>query len=131
MLKTPPTAPVPSAIQAYFAAIRRMDREAWVATFAADATSHDPIGSPARMGHDALRTFFDGITSLTQSVALWEDDVFACGNHGAVKWTGTGVGKNERAFRVEGIDVFELDERGKIKTLKAYWNPAELMAQLA
>jgi hypothetical protein len=29
-----------------------------------------------------------------------------------------------------GIDVFIINEAGKIETLHAYWNPAEMVAQL-
>ena len=42
-------------VRAYFAAIGAMDSEAWVATFATDATSYDPVGAPPTVGHDGLR----------------------------------------------------------------------------
>ncbi|HWQ34485.1 MAG TPA: nuclear transport factor 2 family protein [Blastocatellia bacterium] len=114
----------------YFAAIRAMDREAWVATFAADAVSHDPYGAPEHRGHDALRQFFDGIAGAFEQVGLSEDQVFIAGDGAAVKWTGRGTGKNGRAVTFEGIDVFTINEAGKIQEVRAYWNPAALMAEL-
>jgi steroid delta-isomerase len=51
-------------------------------------------------------------------------------NEVAVKWTGRGVGKNGREVTCEGIDIFEINEALKIKTLRVYWHPAALMAQL-
>ena len=47
-----------------------------------------------------------------------------------MKWTGRGISKQGRNVHFEGIDVFEVNEAGKIQTLHAYWNPAEMVAQL-
>jgi steroid delta-isomerase len=118
------------AIKAYFAATRAMDAESWVATFAPDATSYDPVGAPPAVGHDALRQFFGAIVGAFEKVGLMEDHVFIAGNGAAVKWTGRGKGKNGREVRFEGIDIFELNEDGQIQTIRAYWNPAEVMMQL-
>ncbi|RKY73780.1 ketosteroid isomerase, partial [candidate division KSB1 bacterium] len=52
---------VRKAISAYFAAVRAMDVEAWVATFAENGVSYDPVGAPPYKGHEALRQFFQGI----------------------------------------------------------------------
>jgi steroid Delta-isomerase len=117
-------------VKAYFAAIRAMDVEAWVATFAPDAVSYDPVGAPPTAGHDALRQFFDGIAGAFEKVSFAEDHVFIAGNGAAVKWTAHGRGKNKRDVRFEGIDVFEFNDQGLIQTVRAYWNPAEVMMQL-
>jgi steroid delta-isomerase len=117
-------------IAAYFAATRAMDREAWVRTFAGDGATHDPADAPPRKGRAALLEFFDGILGLTEKIGLTEDHVFVCGDTAAVKWTGRGIGKNKKPFKFEGIDVFEIDPNGKIKTIHAYWDPPQLMAQL-
>ena len=45
-------------------------------------------------------------------------------------WTGTGISKQGNKVRFEGIDVFDVNEAGKIRRLYAYWNPAEMVAQL-
>ncbi len=116
-------------IAAYFAAVRAMDVEAWLRTFATDAVSHDPSAPPLR-GHDALRQFFIGIAGAFQQLTLTEDDVFVTGQGAAVKWTGRGVGKNGRRVTFEGIDLFEFAADGTIQTLCAYWDPASMMTQL-
>lgn len=118
------------AVADYFAAIRAMDTEAWLASFAADAVSHDPVGAPPISGHAALRQFFEGIAGAFEKVGLFEDHVFVNGNEAAVKWTGRGVGKNGRAVTFEGIDIFRINDEGKIQTLRGYWNPAAMMAEL-
>ena len=111
-------------VRAYFAAIRAMDSEAWVATFAPDATSYDPVGAPPSVGHDGLRQFFAAIVGAFKTVALTEDHIFIAGDGAAVKWTGTGTGKNGRNVRFEGIDVFEFKREltlcGKAFTSKVW-----------
>jgi steroid delta-isomerase len=118
------------AVKAYFAAIRAMDVEAWVATFAPDAVNHDPVGAPPTVGHDALRQFFNAIAGAFEKVSFDEDHVFIAGNEAAVKWTAHGRGKNKRDVRFEGIDIFEFNDQGLIQTVRGYWNPAEVMMQL-
>ena len=121
---------VANTVKEYFAALRAMDKEAWVNTFAEDAISHDPVGAPPINGHAKLGEFFDTITTAFDKVGLTEDQVFIAGNGAGVKWTGSGTSKQGKKVHFEGIDVFEVNERGKIQTLHAYWNPAEMVAQL-
>ena len=118
------------AVKAYFAAIRALDQQTWVNTFATDAISYDPVGAPAIVGHQKLAEFFQSITSAFKEVGLTEDEVFIAGDGAAVKWTGRGISQAGKEVHFEGIDVFQVNEAGKIQTLHAYWNPAEMMAQL-
>ena len=118
------------AIKAYFAALRAMDERAWVNTFAEDAVTYDPVGAPPTRGHQRLAEFFQTITAAFKEVGLTEDQIFIAGNGAAVKWTGRGTSQAGRKVQFEGIDVFEINEAGKIQTLHAYWNPAEMVAQL-
>lgn len=118
------------AIKAYFAALRAMDERAWVNTFAEDAVTYDPVGAPPTRGHQRLAEFFQTITAAFKEVGLTEDQIFIAGNGAAVKWTGRGTSQAGRKVQFEGIDVFEIDEAGKIQRLHAYWNPAEMVAQL-
>ena len=117
-------------VKDYFAALRAMDQEAWVKTFADDAVSHDPVGAPPIHGHQQLREFFQSIAGAFETVGLTEDQIFISGSGAAVKWTGRGKSKQGRQVHFEGIDVFEINEAGKIQNVYAYWNPAEMVAQL-
>ena len=121
---------VSKAVKAYFAALRAMDQQAWVNTFAEDAIDYDPVGAPPIEGHQKLGEFFQTITAAFKEVGLTEDQVFIAGNAAAVKWTGRGVSKQGKKVHFEGIDVLEVNEAGKIQTVHAYWNPAEMVAQL-
>jgi steroid Delta-isomerase len=124
------TTETPKLIQDYFAATRAMDVEGYLSAFALDAINHDPVGGTPLKGHDAMRQFFMGIVDLFERVGLTEEFVIVAGNEVAVKWRGEGISRNGKAVIFEGIDIFELNSDGLIQTLKAYWNPAEMMARL-
>ena len=118
------------AVRTYFLAIRAMDAEAFANTFAEDGTTFDPVGTPGITGRPAIREFLASICKNFKSVGLTEDSVFVAGNGAAVKWTGHGTSVDGKEVKFEGVDVFEVNEDGKIQTLRAYWNPAEMIAQL-
>ncbi len=117
-----PVAPdkISRAVRAYFLAIRAMDAEAFANTFAEDGIS----------GRPAIREFLESVCKNFKSVGLTEDSVFVAGNGAAVKWTGSGTSTSGKEVKFEGIDMFEINEDGKIQNLWAYWNPAEMIAQL-
>ena len=118
------------AVRNYFLAIRAMDAEAFANCFAEDGTTYDPVGSEGITGRAALSEFLTSICKNFKSVGLTEDSVFVAGNGAAVKWSGKGTSKSGKEIRFEGIDVIEINQDGKIQNLHAYWNPAEMIAQL-
>lgn len=121
---------VSRAVREYFAAIRSMDITAIVRTFSEDAVTYDPVGTPGNNGHRKIEEFFQTITAAFKEVGLTENEIFIAGNCAAVKWTGQGVSNAGKTVKFEGIDTFEINESGKIQLLRAYWNPAEMVAQL-
>jgi steroid delta-isomerase len=116
------------AVTEYFAAIRAGDVERWVNTFAHDAISHDPVGAPPMQGHAALRQFLTHLGQSFQSVALTEEAVFVNGNSAAVKWTGKAISHSGKSVDFEGVDVLDCNDDGKITLVRAFWNPAPVMA---
>jgi len=121
---------VSRAVRGYFLAIRAMDPQAFANAFAEDGTTYDPVGTPGITGRQAIREFLESICQNFKTVGLTEDSVFVAGNGAAVKWTGKGTSSGGREVNFEGIDVFEVNQDGKIQTIHAYWNPAEMIAQL-
>lgn len=119
-----------ATIERYFSAIRAMNLGAWLSAFDEDAVSEDPVGTPPIQGHDELGDFFLGLTDLFHRVGITEDSIFVCGSEVAVKWTGYGVGKNGEEVTFEGIDVFTLNDAGKITRLKGFWDPQPIVARL-
>jgi steroid delta-isomerase len=126
----PTPAVIRKVVAEHFAAIRAMDPEAWISSFAEDAISHDPVGAVPIEGHKGLRQFYEQIRMAFEKVGITEDEVFVAGNQAAAKWLGQGVGLNGAEVTFKGIDVFEINEAGKIQTLWSYWDPEGLMREL-
>jgi steroid delta-isomerase len=121
---------IQTTITDYFAATRNMDVEGYLAAFAEHALNYDPVGGTPLCGREEMRLFFQSIVGMFETVGLTEDFVHIVGKEVAVKWTGQGVGKNGRAVTFEGVDLFEMNDSGKVQTLRAYWNPSALLAKL-
>ncbi|QYO65143.1 nuclear transport factor 2 family protein [Leptolyngbya sp. 7M] len=120
-----------SVVQQYFAASRSSNQaEAMVACFAVDSVTYDPAERPGLRGHQELQQFFQGVLSLFETVGLQADFISINGNEAAVKWTGYGVGRNGKSVTFEGIDLFQFNSAGKIQTMRAYWDPAAMLAKL-
>lgn len=115
---------IPAVVGQYFTAIRNMDPDAWLGCFAEQAISYEPGASTPLQGHGALRQFLAGVLGAFQKIEMTQDHIFQSGNRVAVKFTGHGTGKNGRAAVFEGIDVFEINQEGKIQTMWGYWDPA-------
>lgn len=130
---TPTLSPekIQATIDQYFAATRSTNKAAeMVACFALDTISYDPADGPALEGHAGLLQGFQQIGTFFTEIELAADFTTINGNEAAVKWSGRGTGKNGVAVTFEGIDLFEFNAAGQIQTLRAYWNPAPIIAQL-
>lgn len=117
-------------IAQYFGALRSMDETTWVGLFATGGALHDPADAAPLVGDEALRGFFRMALGAFETLSLTTDSVFVCGNQAAVRFRGEGRGKNGRDVRFEGIDLFEFDADGRIRSVRGYWEPGALFAQL-
>jgi steroid delta-isomerase len=125
---TPDT--IDTAIANYITAINALNAKAFAAAFTEDGISHDPVGAPVLVGHEALKQFFANISVGFESVAFKIDETFHVATGAAIRWSASGVGKNGRSVSFSGIDAIEVSSEGRIQTLRAYWDPAKMMAEL-
>jgi steroid delta-isomerase len=121
---------VKKAVTDLIAAIQAKNHDAWLACFAEDAVSYNPVGTPPIRGLDGLSQVFEKLVSVVKDIKFTAESMFVAGNEVAIKYTIDGRGKGGRLVAVQGINVYEVNDRGKIQTVRAYWNPAELVAQL-
>jgi len=121
---------ITQCVDEYFAALCNKDADAWLATFAEDGASHDPVGAPPNIGHAALRQYFGALAALFERVAIAAEQVLVCDSRAAVKWQAECVGKNGRTVRFAGLDVFEMNAAGKIQALWGFWDAAAMFAAL-
>ncbi|MGC0318138.1 nuclear transport factor 2 family protein [Kitasatospora acidiphila] len=123
---------MPPAVLQFFRESQSGDAAAWAAAFAEDGVFHDPVGQPPFEGRPAIEEFirsilpnFDPFLGLTPLTA------HNVGRHTAVSWRGAAVAKDGSPVNWSGINIYELNDDGLIRELKAYFNPAVFQAQLA
>jgi steroid Delta-isomerase len=119
-------ATIRTTVDAYCAAFTNRDRAAYVGLFADDAWIEDPVGTDRHEGRDALGGFFDQMSGMADSIELRPT--------GPVR-----VAAGECAFPMQArptmggttlcvdiIDVMTFDDDGKITSMRAFWDPAEM-----
>lgn len=109
-----------ATIRAYAASWAARDREAWLGTFATDATQEDPVGVPVRRGHREIGEFWDREMARYQSIEIVPREIFVIGPEAAMVWTINGV-TDDGAESFDGVDVFRFDEAGLISSVRAFW----------
>jgi steroid delta-isomerase len=114
-------------IAAYYAALNALDADAFVATFAPECVSEDPVGAPPHVGHEGVRGFVNGLVGAFSSVEMTADHTFIADYRAAVKWTVNGVMTSGKSVKLEGIDTFEFADDGKIAKVAGYWDPSPMM----
>ena len=124
------TEAIETIIAAYFANIAAMNPEGWVENFAEDAVSYDPVGEPPTKIHEGFRQFIGQLQAVFEKLEPITEHIFVAGNEAAVKWTMHGLSKSGKSVTFEGITIFEINQASKIQTTRAYWNPAQMVAQL-
>lgn len=115
-----------AAVHAYVAAFDAGDPEMAVAIFADNAVIEDPIGSPARIGTDAIRQFYTESMATGAKLHL-SGQIRVATAHAAfamqvrLHWDGSDMA-------IDVIDTFAFNEDGKVTEMKAYFGPTNMTA---
>ncbi len=118
-------------VTAYYDALSAGDQQAWLALFAADATSHDPVGTPPAVGSKELPEIWNVKTAPFEKLTASVESAFFADTGAAVKWKAVATSAGGGGVTFEGISVFEFTEEGHIQTVMAYWDPAAMLIALA
>lgn len=108
-------------VAAYVNGFTSGDVDTLVALFAHDASVEDPVGTPAKHGEAEIREFYAGAIATGAKLELLGEPRCAgdcVAFPFAVQLTWEGVTQS-----IEVIDVFRLDEAGKIIEMRAFWGP--------
>lgn len=117
-----PTAEQMTAIvHAYVDGFAKADPEAIVALFAEDATVEDPVGTPPKVGHQAIREFYTFSVSTGAKLHL-QGPIRLGGDYAAFAFQ-VRLKMGEADATVDVIDVFRFDAAGKIARMEAYFGP--------
>jgi ketosteroid isomerase-like protein len=116
--------------------VRAKNRAAWLALFADDAVVEDPIGkSPldpegkGHRGHEAIGRFWDMVIA-PGDVEMRVRESYPSGNECANVVTIVNRMPGGVEIAVDTVIVYRVDERGKLVSLRAYWDFAKVAAEL-
>ncbi|HEY3096552.1 MAG TPA: nuclear transport factor 2 family protein [Acidimicrobiia bacterium] len=112
---------VRAAIDAYAAAYRENDRDAFLDVFADGGVIIDPVGTPAHVGREARGAFWDTVHQLTEKITFDVKDVVVCGYEAAMVF-GIHAGSGDSGIVLDAVDIFEVNDDGKVTLMKAYWD---------
>lgn len=119
------TKQIRDVVEQYVKLVGAGPTEAIVELYAPDATVEDPVGTPVRHGHAAIREFYDVIAALDRDTELQADTVRIAGNEAAFVFTIVTRVAGQR-FTLRPIDVMEFDDTGKITRMRAYWSQEDM-----
>lgn len=119
------TKQIRDVVEQYVKLVGAGPTEAIVELYAPDATVEDPVGTPVRHGHAAIREFYDVIAALDRDTELRPETVRIAGNEAAFMFTiVTRVGGQR--FTLTPIDLMEFDDAGKITRMRAFWSQEDM-----
>lgn len=116
-----PTAEQMRAIaDAYVDAYNRNDKDAVLALFRADATFEDPVGTPVRVGREAIGAFWDETHALAK-IELEPKQVIVCGNE-LVMVFAVHTTFGDSTMDLDVVDLLVVDDDGQVRGLRAFWD---------
>ena len=114
-----------AAVHAYIDAFGKGDPELAVAIFAVDAVIEDPIGTPPKCGHDAIREFYQ-MSMATGAKLVLDGPVRVGADHAAFAFH-VPLHFDGQDMEIHVIDTFAFDADGKVKEMRAFFGPTNLI----
>jgi steroid Delta-isomerase len=124
--QTADTAAIDATIDAYLASFGAADPDAYVGAFAADGWLEDPVGSPRRVGHDAIREFWTESRSLADAIDLVPLGFRVVVGNEAVLTLQARPVVGGQTFALDIVDHMTFDADGRIASLRAFFDPTTM-----
>jgi steroid delta-isomerase len=127
----PDAAQIRAAVDAYTELFSAGDRAAWLRLWASDATMEDPVGTPVKVGHEAIGRFYDESHGLADSIRLVRTGPvrIAAGEAAFPMQARPTIGAGELMVDIIDVMRFVDDETSPhgvvIAEMRAFWDPAE------
>lgn len=106
-----------AVVNKYVAAFEQESLDLIREIFAADATVEDPYGTEAKLGIEAICEFYQAGFDMNARLTLT----------GQMRAAGTAIAfpfiVDAAGMKINVIDVFEFNDEGKVRSMKAYWGP--------
>jgi steroid delta-isomerase len=104
-------------VNKYINSISSQDMDGIREIYDEQATVEDPIGTDAHVGIEAVCKFYEEGFDMGVKLEL-TGPVRCAGNAAAFPFV-----CYTAEMKIEVIDIFEFNENGKIKSMRAYWGP--------
>ncbi len=122
------TTKIGAAVDRYIELLTIGDTEAIADLYADGATVEDPIGAPVRSTREELIEFYGLVCNLDEHIATlkWKKiagDTAVFEFHLLTK-------AGDAGFEITPIDIMVFDDDGKVKSMRAVWNPATDLKQV-
>ena len=111
-----------NAVAQYIEAFDKADLSIIQSLFAENATVEDPVGTPLHTGIEAITAFYKSAFDMGVKLEL-NGKPRCAGNAVAFSFDVVMTG-----MKISPIDVFELNDAGKVQSMKAYWGPDNIGA---
>jgi steroid Delta-isomerase len=116
-----------AAVHAYVEAFDKGDPELAVAIFAEDAVIEDPVGTPLKVGQEAIRAFYTA--NMATGAKLVLDGQIRCAtDHAAFAFHAT-LRMDGQDLEAHVIDVFAFNADGKVREMRAFFGPGNMIAK--
>lgn len=109
-----------ATVRRFWDSINNKDVDGYLGTFAEDAIAFDPANQPPLTTREARKQFMEGLLGSFSQIDAELDFVTPCGDSTAAKWTVTGQSTSGEPVRLEGIDVYEHADDGRIGEMRGY-----------
>lgn len=98
------------------------DKEGWLDLYADNAEFADPYPAPASVGRAGLVEFWDRVHGMASNYSFDNVQIVTAGDRAAMTFT-LSMELDGTRYGFDGVDVFEVDDDGKIARFTAYWDP--------
>ncbi|MFT6397805.1 MAG: steroid delta-isomerase [Bradymonadia bacterium] len=105
-------------VDAYLAAVCACDVDAAMDLYSESPTVEDPVGNEVVAGRDAVRAFYERAFVMPMKATPTAPAGVA---NSAVAFPFRLTVGEPAIMEVDIVDVFHLDENGKIESMRAYW----------
>jgi steroid Delta-isomerase len=119
-------ASIQKTIDNYLAAFTANDRDGWLDCFADDAWIEDPVGTPRRVGREAIGAFWDETHTVADSIELRSLGITTIVDSEAAFTMQARPKLGGETYAIDIIDLMTFNDDAKVTTMRAFFDPAAM-----
>ena len=113
--------PVQQAVDSHVALWNAIDRESWIKLFSPAMVFEDPVGTPEKVGVDAVYKSWDRSFKPGRRWTLHPEHVVAAGNEAAVVMRNEGDLAGEKVT-IRSIEIIIVDNSGLLVRIRSFFD---------